>query len=72
MVGAAIAQRPAPLLRLKRLLRDVHPAAWQRVRLTDGLSIADLRRVIQLLMGECPENAVYAALAERSFWLACG
>jgi hypothetical protein len=25
------------LLRLKVLLRDVHPAVWRRVRLTDGL-----------------------------------
>jgi hypothetical protein len=39
------------LLRLKVLLRDVHPAVWRRVRLTDGRSIADLHRVIQLLMG---------------------
>ncbi|MEA2745460.1 MAG: hypothetical protein QOG25_3831 [Acetobacteraceae bacterium] len=42
---------PTLLLRLKVLLRDVHPAVWRRIRLTDGLSIADLHRVIQLLMG---------------------
>src|SRR5271169_1253684 len=41
----------ARLLQLKLLLRDVHPAVWRRVRLADSLSIADLHRVIQLLMG---------------------
>jgi hypothetical protein len=39
--------RPQP----KTLLRDVHPAVWRRVRLADRLSIADLHRVIQVLMG---------------------
>jgi hypothetical protein len=43
-------QRPR-LLQLKMLLRDVHPAVWRRVRLADCLSIAELHRVIQLLMG---------------------
>jgi len=38
-------------LQLKLLLRDVHPAVWCRVRLSDALSIADLHQVIQLLMG---------------------
>jgi hypothetical protein len=38
-------------LQLKTLLRNVHPAVWRRVRLSDALSIADLHRVIQLLMG---------------------
>ena len=46
-----IEERPPLLLRLKLLLRDVHPAVWRRVRLADSLSIADLHRVIQLLMG---------------------
>jgi hypothetical protein len=36
-----IEQRPPLLLRLKRLLRDVHPAVWRRVKLSDSLSIAD-------------------------------
>jgi hypothetical protein len=40
----------APRLQLKFLLRDVHPAIWRRVRLPDSLSIADLHRVIQILM----------------------
>ena len=48
---AVIEQRPPLLLRLKLLLRDVHPAVWRRVKLADSLSIADLHRVIQLLMG---------------------
>ncbi len=39
------------LLQLKILLRDVHPAVWRRVRLADELSIAELHRVIQILMG---------------------
>jgi Plasmid pRiA4b ORF-3-like protein len=43
-------QRPR-LLQLKMLLRDVHPAVWRRVRLADCLSIAELHRMIQLLMG---------------------
>jgi hypothetical protein len=51
MVGVVIEQRPPLLLRLKLLLRDVHPAVWRRVKLADSLSIADLHRVIQLLMG---------------------
>jgi Plasmid pRiA4b ORF-3-like protein len=51
MVGAVIEQRPPLLLRLKLLLRDVHPAVWRRVTLADSLSIADLHRVVQLLMG---------------------
>jgi hypothetical protein len=38
-------------LQLKVLLRDVHPAVWRRVTLSDALSIADLHQVIQLLMG---------------------
>ena len=46
-----IEQRPPLLLRLKLLLRDVHPAVWRRVKLADNLWIADLHRVIQLLMG---------------------
>jgi hypothetical protein len=46
-----IEQRPPLLLRSKLLLRDVHPAGWRRVELADSLSIADLHRVIQLLMG---------------------
>jgi hypothetical protein len=46
-----IEQRPPLLLRLKLLLRDVHPAVWRRVKLADSLSIADLHRAIQLLMG---------------------
>ena len=46
-----IEQRRPLLLRLKFLLRDVHPAVWRRVKLADSLSIADLHRVIQLLMG---------------------
>ena len=44
-------QRPPLLLQLKLLLRDVHPAVWRRVRLVDSLSIADLHRAVQLLMG---------------------
>ena len=36
---------------MKLLLRDVQPAVWRRVKLADSLSIADLHRVIQLLMG---------------------
>src|SRR5271165_3604405 len=51
MVGVVIEQRPPLLLRLKLLLQDVHPAVWRRVTLADSLSIADLHRVIQLLMG---------------------
>src|SRR5208282_1653060 len=39
------------LLLLKMLLRDVHPAVWRWVRLADELSIAELHRVIQILMG---------------------
>ena len=39
------------LLQLKVQLRDVHPAVGRRVSLGDRLSIADLQRVIQLLMG---------------------
>ena len=46
-----IERRPPLLLQLKVLLRDVHPAVWRRVWLTDSLSIANLHRVIQLLMG---------------------
>jgi hypothetical protein len=43
---------PGPrLLQLTMLLRDVHPAAWRRVRLADELPIAELHRVIQILMG---------------------
>ena len=46
-----IEQRPPLLLRLKLLVRDVHRAIWRRVKLADSLSIADLHRAIQLLMG---------------------
>jgi hypothetical protein len=46
-----IEERPPLLLRLKLLLRDVHPAVWRRFTLADSLSIADLHRVVQLLMG---------------------
>ena len=51
MVGAVMERRPPLLLQLKLLLRDVHPAVWRRAKLADNLSIADLHRVIQLLMG---------------------
>ncbi|MEA2726133.1 MAG: hypothetical protein QOF70_608 [Acetobacteraceae bacterium] len=37
-------------LQLKVLLRDVHPAVWRRVTLSDALSIADLHQAIQLLI----------------------
>jgi hypothetical protein len=46
-----IEQARPRLLQLKVQLRDVHPAVWRRVLLGDSLSIADLHRVIQLLMG---------------------
>ena len=46
-----IEQRPPLVLRLKLLLRHVRPAVWRRVTLADSPSIADLHRVIQLLMG---------------------
>jgi hypothetical protein len=46
-----IEQRLSLLLRLKLLLRDVHPAVWRRVKLADSLSIADMHRGIQMLMG---------------------
>lgn len=39
------------MLQLKVQLRDVHPAVWHRVRVADRLPIADLHRVIQVLMG---------------------
>ena len=42
---------PPQTLQLKVQLRDVHPAVWRRVRVADRLSIADLHRVIQVLMG---------------------
>jgi Plasmid pRiA4b ORF-3-like protein len=44
-------QRVTHWLQLKTLLRDVHPAVWRRVRLSDSLSIAELHQVIQVLMG---------------------
>ena len=50
-VGAVIEQAPPRLLQLKVQLRDVHPAVWRRFTFGDRLSIADLHRVIQLLMG---------------------
>ena len=46
-----IEQAPPRLLQLKVQLRDVHPAVWRRFTFGDHLSIADLHRVIQLLMG---------------------
>jgi Plasmid pRiA4b ORF-3-like protein len=46
-----IEQAPPWLLQLKVQLRDVRPAVGRRVLLGDSLSIADLHRVIQLLMG---------------------
>ena len=49
-VGAVIEHRPPRLLHLKAQLRDVHPAVC-RFTLGDNLSIADLHRVIQILMG---------------------
>ena len=42
---------PPQTLHLKVQLRDVHPAVWRRVRVVDRLSVADLHRVIQALMG---------------------
>ena len=49
-VGVVIEHRPPRLLQLKAQLRDVHPAVWRRFTLGDNLSIADLHRVIQILM----------------------
>jgi hypothetical protein len=46
-----IAQVPPRLLQLKVQLRDIHPAVWRRFTLGDNLSITDLHRVIQVLMG---------------------
>jgi hypothetical protein len=45
-----IEYRRPRLLHLKAQLRDVHPAVWRRFTLVDNLSIADLHRVIQILM----------------------
>jgi hypothetical protein len=48
---AVIKARPPLLPRLKLVVRDVHPVVWRRVKLADSLSIADLHRAIQLLVG---------------------
>jgi hypothetical protein len=50
-IGTVIEQAPPRLLQLKVQLRDVHPAVWRRFSLGDNLSIADLHRAIQVLMG---------------------
>ncbi len=49
-LGAVIEHRPPRLLQLKVQLRDVYPAVWRRFTLGDNLSIADLHRIIQVLM----------------------
>jgi hypothetical protein len=49
-LGAVIEHRRPQLLQLKVQLRDVHPAVWRRFTLGDNLSIADLHRIIQVLM----------------------
>ena len=58
------------LLQLKMLLRDVHPAVWRRVRLTDRLSIAELHRVIQLLMGWGDDHLQHFRIHGRDYGIA--
>ncbi len=50
-VDLMVAPLATQSLQLKVLLRDVHPAVWRRVTLSDALSIADLHQVIQLVLG---------------------
>ena len=66
-----IEQRPPLLLRLKLLLRDVHPVVWRRVKLADRLSIADLHRVIQLLMGWDDDHLHRFRIHGRDCGIAC-
>src|SRR5277367_4407260 len=58
------------LLQLKMLLRDVHPAVWRRVRLTDRLSIAELHQVIQLLMGWGADHLQHFRIHGRDYGIA--
>ena len=64
-------QRPTHWLRLTTLLRGVHPAVWRRVRLADDLSIADLHRVIQLLMDWEDDHLHRFHIHGRDYGIAC-
>jgi hypothetical protein len=70
IVGVVIEQRPPLLLRLKLLLRDVHAAVWRCVTLADSLSIADLHKVIQLLMGWDDDHLHRFRIHGRDFGIA--
>ena len=63
-------QHPTHWLQLKTLLRDLHPAVWRRVQLTDNLSIADLHRVIQRLMGWDDDHLHRFRIHSRDYGLA--
>jgi len=58
---------PPQTLHLKVQLRDVHPAVWRRVRVVDRLSVADLHRVIQVLMGWEDEHLHRFLIHGRSY-----
>lgn len=58
---------PIQTLHLKVQLRDVHPAVWRRVRMVDRLSVADLHRVIQVLMGSTDEHLHRFRIHGRSY-----
>jgi hypothetical protein len=58
---------PPQTLHLKVQLRDVHPAVWRRVRVVDCLSIADLHRAIQVLMGWNDEHLHRFHIHGRSY-----
>jgi hypothetical protein len=59
------------LLQLKMPLRDVYPAIWRRVRLADELSIAELRRAIQILMGWDDDHPHRFRIHGRDYGIAC-
>ena len=65
-----IEQCPPLLLQLKVQLRDVHPAVWRRVSLVDSLSVADLHRVIQLLLGWDDEHLHRFRIHGRDYGIA--
>jgi hypothetical protein len=56
---------------VKLLLRDVHPAVWRRVKLANSLSIAELHRLIQLLIGWDDDHLHRFRIHGRDYGIAC-
>jgi Plasmid pRiA4b ORF-3-like protein len=61
---------PAAVAAVECASASVHPAVWCRVKLADSLSIAELHRVIQLLIGGDNDHLLRFRIHGRNYGIA--